>query len=195
MPNGLHVIANISEMKNNLDWSSITQDVSSRMTHAKEILAEAGVTPLTLRSLSVPSIKQGEPYGRNVLHRGDQFEVMLATWSKGAECAPHNHGFSRGVVWLVEGDFRETHYELDRNLSVLGKSILRPVGTLLNVTPGDIHSMVALDGGISLHIYTPAIQEMKVFDPNTRRTLIVSDDCGAWVPQDSQQIISFEEWP
>jgi predicted metal-dependent enzyme (double-stranded beta helix superfamily) len=183
--------------KNNSDWDwpYITGLLSAQFNLTREILSEAGVTCKALKSLSIPSIHKEEPYGRYILHRGDRFEVMLASWSRGAECAPHDHGFSNGVVWLLDGDFRETHYELEKNLAVLGKSVLRPHGTLLAVTPGDIHSMVALDGGVSLHIYTPPIEQMKVFDPNGRRTLIVNGDCGAWVPSSTAQILQEIQWP
>jgi predicted metal-dependent enzyme (double-stranded beta helix superfamily) len=194
MPNSQTLARHALPPTTDRDWSLITQSLSTQFEKTKELLTEAGISLESLKALSVAAAKANEPYGRNVLYRSDLFEVMLATWSKGAECAAHDHGFSKGVVWLVEGDFSETHYELGKSLVVLGKPIYRPAGTLLRVTPGDIHSMVAKDGGISLHIYTPAIQTMKVFDVQKSRTLTVTDDCGAWVPVNSQQILAEEAW-
>lgn len=177
-----------------LDWDYLTRTVSQNFSRARELLTSEGVHLETLRLLGAQSVRRSEPYGRKVLYRGENFEVMLATWRKGAACAPHDHGFSKGVVWLVDGDFKETHYELKTSLTVLGKTIFHPAGTLLTVTAGDIHSMVALDGGMSLHIYTPPIQEMKVFDSQNRCTLTVDDDCGAWIPFDKTQVVSQREW-
>ncbi|RYZ79861.1 MAG: hypothetical protein EOP04_26955 [Proteobacteria bacterium] len=194
MPKSCAIDRTHTSLQNDWDWPALVREIGLDFERAPEILAKAGLSIQKLRGLSVPSITMDQPYGRHVLFQTDQCEVMLASWSKGAECAPHDHGFSKGLVWLVDGNFRETHYELGKNLSVLGKSILRKSGTILNVTPGDIHSMVALDGGISLHIYSPAIQDMKVFDPNLRRTLSVTGDCGAWVPTNKNQIISEEAW-
>jgi cysteine dioxygenase len=191
MPNSLAGNLNSKTTENHWDWASITAALEPRFEHARTILTQAGVNETSLRALSVPPVS--DPYGRKVLFRSEKFEVMLATWASGAECAPHDHGDARGIVWLVEGDFTETHYELTENLTVIGKPLSRPAGTLLRVTPGDIHSMVAHKGGMSLHIYTPSIHDMKVFDTEKRRTLVVTDDCGAWVPHPSQ-IVSEEAW-
>lgn len=174
------------------DWEQITSALEPRFEETRNVLSRAGINAESLRALRVHPVN--EPYGRKVLFRSDKFEVMLATWASGAECAPHDHGFSRGIVWLVEGDFSETHYELTENLVVIGKPLARTMGTLLRVTPGDIHSMVAHCGGMSLHIYTPSIHDMKVFDAEKRRTLTVTDDCGAWVPQNTAQIVNEEAW-
>jgi len=175
------------------DWSEITQKLAGQFEKTRELLSSFDVSAEKLKPLRAVATT-AEPYGRKVLFRSEKFEVMLASWTQGAECAPHDHGFSRGVVWLVDGDFVEMHYDLQQDLKTVGKGILRPEGSFLRVTPGDIHSMVASNGGLSLHIYTPAIHRMKVYDQAQRRTLTVSDDCGAWIPLDTTQILDQEPW-
>src|SRR5688500_6686312 len=66
-------------------------------------LARHGVVP-----------RAGEPYARTVLHRDARGEVMLATWSEGQACAPHDHGASSGAVLVLEGTFVETSYRMDQ---------------------------------------------------------------------------------
>ena len=42
---------------------------------------------------------------------------------------------------------------------------------------------------ITLHFYFPPIHRMEVFDLDENRSAIVSDDCGAWWPE-QRQIVS-----
>jgi hypothetical protein len=64
----------------------------------------------------------------------------------------------------------------------------------LPVAAGQIHDMEASAGGISLHVYLPSIRQMQVFDVTRRETLVVSDDCGAWIPLETGQIVCREAW-
>lgn len=132
------------------------------------------------------------PYGRRPLYRDADGEVLLVAWSEAVECAPHDHGSSAGRVLLLRGTFIEKHWGWRRRE-------LQPLtmhqwgaGAVLNVT--GIHSMQAVGCGVSLHLYTPAITMMRVYDPQSRRTFVVSDDCGAWIPRDHTQIVSVEDW-
>jgi hypothetical protein len=178
----------------NPDWDAIARAVTGAPAQSLRVFADAGLSPSTLQPLcQMPFLH--DPYGRKVLYRSSSYEVMLATWALGAECAPHDHGFSNGVVWLAQGRFAEIRFALDGDLLPLGNPLKREPGVFLHVADGDIHSMRSLDAGLSLHIYSPPIRAMKVFDRLTRSTLTVSDDCGAWVPQDPTQILDRQAWP
>ena len=48
--------------------------------------------------------------------------------------------------------------------------------------------------GVGLHFYLPAITGMRVYDCDRRETLIVGDDCGAWVPADPALVIARTAW-
>lgn len=177
------------------DWSAIAQSVTENPAATLEIFEVHGVSLQALNHLRRMPFRH-DPYGRKVLYQSKQNEVMLATWALGAECAPHDHGYSTGVVWLVEGRFTEQRFEMnDGDLYPIGLPHKRDPGVFVHVGDGDIHSMRSLDAGMSLHIYSPPIRSMKVFDPLTRSTLTVSDDCGAWIPQDARQIVERQAWP
>ena len=48
--------------------------------------------------------------------------------------------------------------------------------------------------GLSLHIYFPRIEKMRVYDVEGRRTLVVSDNCGAWIPRQPEQLVNETAW-
>ncbi len=120
---------------------------------------------------------------------------MLANWNPNTECAPHDHGFSEGIVWLFKGSFIENHYSLNQNLISCGPARVWPEGSVLRVTCGDIHSMRPAKNGMSLHIYSPPIHDMKVYDQINRTTLTVTNDCGAWIPTQNSKILHRMPWP
>jgi len=109
-------------------------------------------------------------------------------------CAPHDHGYAAGTVYLVRGRFVErTWRKHDGALEVIAtRTFVGPCR--VPVGAGDIHDMYAVDGGVSLHVYRPSIQHMRVFDLARRETLTVADDCGAWVPSREDQVIARERW-
>jgi cysteine dioxygenase len=125
------------------------------------------------------------PYGRRVLLDGPHAEMMLATWTRGRPCAPHDHGGSIGAVRVVRGRARHrVHRVHDGALRTLHEETLE-AGTVLTCGPTLVHSMAddgAEDGLVTLHLYVGPIPHMTVFDLEAGRTLQVSGDCGAWVP-------------
>lgn len=134
------------------------------------------------------------PYSRLPLYRGTDGEVVLVSWSEAIECAPHDHGMATGRVVLLRGTFTERLWGWRHNEFTPLSVRHWQTGTVLSVADGNIHSMCAEGHGVSLHLYTPAITGMRVYDLKARRTLTVSDDCGAWIPEDDAQIVFIEEW-
>jgi len=134
-----------------------------------------------LRNQNLPVT--GFPYGRKVLISNFGLEVMLATWEKEKCCAPHNHGKSAGIVIFLKGMFKETLYGWRRSELVAVDETIHHEMSESKIEENIIHSCVALsEGAMSLHIYFPRIEAMEVHDMELKRTLIVADDCGAWIP-------------
>jgi cysteine dioxygenase len=146
-----------------------------------------------LEALAVPPAP-GQPYGRAVLFRGGGVEVMLACWRPSAECAPHDHGSSRGTVVFLKGSFEEVQFELVEGELRPGPPRRLVAGDRVRVRPREIHSCRSLDGGLSLHIYAPPISGMKIYDAEERATWTVSEDCGAWLPVEAGQVLAAEGW-
>lgn len=143
-----------------------------------------------LKSLAVGDASK--PYGRRVLLETESLEIMVACWTAGKPCAPHDHGGSLGAVRVLQGRSKHRIWRcVDGELQVAHEEIVMP-GEVMTCGTDLIHSMG--DDGcstplITLHMYTKSIDHMVVYDLEFGETLIVEGSCGAWVPHDSPQMI------
>ena len=130
-----------------------------------------------------PEPLAAQPYGRQLLHQGPAGEVMLAGWARGGRSAPHDHGEAAGFVLVLEGQFSESMYSFDgRELQRCAQRDLA-VFEFTSAQAGAIHDLHAISYGLTLHLYTPEIVAMRVFDVERRSTLFVTGDAGAWIPR------------
>lgn len=176
-----------------MNWTDILTSSCGSSAAALERLA-AITWPVEQLCDSAPSPNQGEPYGRTPLYVGAEGEVLLMGWRTAGVSAPHDHGGAGGFVVLLRGRFSEVFWRLDGEVLIptLEREVAAP--EIIPVAPEAIHSMASLDDGVSLHIYTPMIEGMRVYDVTGHRTLVVSNDCGAWMPEDEQLIITARPW-
>jgi hypothetical protein len=138
---------------------------------------------------------EGEPYGRLPLFWCEEGEVLLMRWREGRFCAPHDHGDAGGFVALLRGEFVERSWRLEDGALKPEEARAFSAPDVLPIGPRRIHDMRAQGGGLSVHIYQPPIRGMKVYDRSRRETLIVTEDCGAWVPSAARYVVSREPWP
>jgi len=137
----------------------------------------------------------GKPYGRRVLHESGAGEVLLVKWAKLEYSALHDHGAGSGMICFLHGDCEEEYWDFEES-SGLGfrEKIKRQEGDVCGVKAGEIHRVRALiEGALSLHFYVPTSGGMRVFEPAKKCYHIVSDDCGAWLP-DPPQIVETIKW-
>lgn len=134
------------------------------------------------------------PYARCILWKNHEMEVMLARWNKQMACSPHNHGFSNGFVWFVQGDFEEVGYVFEQGQLRSQSKKIWSAGEVSRVQVEDIHSCRPHDGGVTLHFYSPPIHQMKVYSYEQKATYLVSDTCGAWEPLENSDLISVSSW-
>lgn len=129
-----------------------------------------------------------KPYGRRLLYQSPYIECLLMNWAPYGKCNIHNHGVSWGFVQIITGEV----------VNIIYNHLLEPVtritettGNIFFTSKGIIHQMENLTKQplVTLHIYCPPISEMKVYDLQHQQEIIVTDDCGAWVP-DKNQIIN-----
>ena len=133
-----------------------------------------------LEELATPPAP-GTPYSRQQLHATEGLEVMLATWEPGLRCAPHDHGGSHGCVSVLHGTFHEQRYGWVGTQLCRIAEAHRTEGQVMNFGPEVIHDMVAPDGGLTLHAYSPAPTRMSVFDLAHEQVLDMVGDFGAWL--------------
>ena len=131
------------------------------------------------------------PYGRHVFLSSPEVEGMLATWTPGMACAPHDHGGASGAVRVLRGICLHHTWALRSGGLVLERTEAHGPGEVLVCEPDLIHSMA--DGGgesplVTLHVYLGTIEHMLVYDVPGYRTLAVEGDFGAWVPDDHRLV-------
>lgn len=130
-----------------------------------------------------------KPYYRKLLFKNDKLELLVMNWSE-LECAPHDHGNSYGWIQVMSGTAKNTVYKVKDHL--LPEEIfiqLHENGKLFFAPKKAVHKMAVSDQAnlVTLHLYSPPITGMKVYDLTKCAACIVSDDCGAWWPEEDRQ--------
>jgi len=95
---------------------------------------------------------------------------------------------------VLEGRFVERAYAFGGpRLVVASERALAP-GDVTRVSPGIVHDMRSHDVGLTLHVYAPGIEEMRVYDEPGRVTWRVAGTSGAWVPRAPEVIRERIPW-
>jgi cysteine dioxygenase len=108
------------------------------------------------------------PYGRNVLLRNDDFEVIVINLPGNRATAIHDHGESIGCAFIVQGELLNVTYTLDSNgYPAPEKESRFTAGQILESESGLIHEMrnPRKDAMISLHVYSPPLQNIQSYAP------------------------------
>lgn len=177
-----------------IDWNQLLRDCARSSSSASQILENFSWPTLELRSHLAPQVYRKEAYSRYPLAVSPQGEIILMRWKQDQFCAPHDHGSSSGYVFLLEGNFIEREWFWESNRLVLGECQSFVAPRLVQVDSRRIHDMKTTNGGTSIHLYFPPIHRMRVFDCDRQETLIVSDDCGAWIPEEQRLILARTTW-
>ncbi|WLR54760.1 cysteine dioxygenase family protein [Mesobacillus subterraneus] len=124
----------------------------------------------------------GKPYYRKLLYKTEDVELLVMNWSD-LECAPHDHGDSHGWIQVLNGTSINSVYEVIDNS--LPKELFKEYhhqGKFFYAPQKGVHKMQAdaAKGLVTLHLYSPPISGMKVYDLEKCAVCVVSDDCGAW---------------
>ena len=175
------------------DWDTVLKICSENSGQTLKRLKNLDWPLEELLKIAPIPVEQN-PYGRAVLHRSNLGEVLLMGWRKEMFCMPHDHGDSYGFVCFLKGSFVEQSWNwFEGDLIVkTERSISAP--EVITISKNSIHNMKSVDDGLSLHIYLPEINKMRVYDLSSKEILIVTDDCGAWIPTEPIHIISKRSW-
>lgn len=162
--------------------------IGGREKGARELLAGNPDFLRAMLALAAPLPTDGTPYSRKVIYTGPLGDAMVAHWPAGATCLPHDHGGAHGLVTVLQGDFFEQSYRPGKHFKAHGSEQRFAEGDIESVIPSEVHSLRAVTEGVTLHLYSPAIKGMKVYDQETRTVFTVADNCGAWIPADERLI-------
>ncbi|RQW19029.1 hypothetical protein EH196_18970 [Bacillus sp. C1-1] len=139
-----------------------------------------------------------KPYYRKLLFQSKHVELLLMNWS-GLDCAPHDHGNSYGWIQVIAGNVSNQLFRVQSNeLPELFVEKYYKQGKTFFAPKKSVHRMEGNKGLLTLHLYAPPISGMKVYDLKKCAACVVSDDCGAWWPEDQKQrlkVIQLNEAP
>jgi len=141
-------------------------------------------------------VDPSKPYGRQVLLANERIEGMIARWTRGVPCFPHDHGGSFGAVRLLRGAAIHRTWRVTPTGLELTSEGRVEAPAVLSCGPHMVHSMV--DAGAeepltTLHMYIDPIDHMMVYDIDGERTLMVDGGCGAWIPDDQPELVRAEK--
>ncbi|QHE60698.1 cysteine dioxygenase [Rossellomorea vietnamensis] len=134
---------------------------------------------------------EGKPYYRKLLYQNEAVELLVMNWSD-MECAPHDHGDSKGWIQVMDGTSVNTMFEVKDNRlpQELFDREYRE-GSFFFAPKKGVHKMKKGSAGdlVTLHLYSPPIQGMMVYDLEKCAACVVSDECGAWWPDHMREKI------
>ncbi|WP_139492432.1 cysteine dioxygenase [Brevibacillus dissolubilis] len=139
-------------------------------------LKKPTVKDLWKRLISLPNLSESvlphlrEPdqyaYGRNVIYRTEELEVIVMNFPARQRTAIHDHGLSIGCGIVVEGKLINTLYSVIQEGQVQPKGEQRVSrGQCFFAPPGLIHGMEnrTEERLVTLHVYSPPLDNMKVY--------------------------------
>ncbi|WP_068775676.1 cysteine dioxygenase family protein [Paenibacillus sp. FJAT-26967] len=108
------------------------------------------------------------PYGRQVLCRTDEVEVIAIHIPAGSQTAIHDHGQSAGCARIIEGNLLNVWYELDRSgypEPFMAAALTE--GEYMYAPRGQIHQMrnEGESRVVSLHVYAPPLSGTTSYRP------------------------------
>jgi cysteine dioxygenase len=115
-------------------------------------------------------------YGRNILYRNDNIEVILINIPPNKETAIHDHGNSIGCAMVLEGEMVNSIYRATENYAEKTSSYTVGKRDCIYSTAGLIHKMSNSHNErmVSIHVYSPPLQGMTSF--NEREERVISFD-------------------
>ncbi len=123
------------------------------------------------------------PYGRTTVLAREAVELMVAGWTRGRPCAPHDHGDAIGAVQVLQGRAVQRGFSLSDGRLVPGPEQVFEPGDIVRCARGIIHQMWDSGGArplITMHLYVGPTEPMVVYDLEHQRTQWLVGSCGAW---------------
>ena len=113
-----------------------------------------------------------ECYTRNCIVDTEEFELILLCWEKGQVTPIHDHGGEECWVRIIQGEFKETIYQLDANkeMQAIRSTQSKAGNTTYMVDFMGCHRLENLSNSrsISLHLYAKPIRNCQLFDEETK---------------------------
>jgi cysteine dioxygenase len=132
------------------------------------------------------------PYSWKTLIRKSHIAGIVLNWRSKTVCLPHDHGASNASFYVIEGEAYHAIYRLNkRGVPVLDKETTEKQGATVFVPPGVVHAMGSASESplVTLHIYSPTVSGMRIYDLEKLLAAVVSPRCGAWWPTEPGHLL------
>lgn len=137
----------------------------------------------TLELADLDELAAPPPMGcaRTLIHRCAAFELVVATWSPGAQTPVHDHGGAACLSTVLSGELLLDDYVIARRggpgeaaVAFMGSRVLRRGSVDVRATDLDLHRFRAQNGAVSLHLHTAPVEAINVYDPGVSSVRRVS---------------------
>ncbi len=107
-------------------------------------------------------------YGRNVIFKNELFEVLLIFLPHFSKTLVHDHGFSSGWIYVVDGSVLNLLYAKEKDGVKYERNEYYQEGELFSVEGDTTHAMYnpSLSATVTLHIYSPPLGTGQVYKPH-----------------------------
>jgi cysteine dioxygenase len=132
------------------------------------------------------------PYSWKTFIRKSHIAGIILNWRPKTVCLPHDHGASSASFYVIEGEAYHAIYRLNkRGVPVLDKETTEKQGATVFLPPGVVHAMGRASGSplVTLHIYSPTVSGMRIYDLEKLLAAVVSPRCGAWWPTEPGHLL------
>jgi hypothetical protein len=125
------------------------------------VATEVARVPQAWRHLVGPAPKTRQ---RIVLHRQENFEVLLLLWAPHEPSDWHDHGGSAGGFAVVAGSLHERYRRSDADDRVTSRVL--PTGSHGSFAATHLHDVVPVVGApaVSVHSYSPPLSSLVYYD-------------------------------
>ncbi|MEM1322738.1 MAG: cysteine dioxygenase family protein [Bacteroidota bacterium] len=134
---------------------SFEKDIQLNPLKARNLVLEADVKVEDMMAYAAFDHPVEDCYGRQLVHDGGNFEVMVMSWKPGDYSSIHNHGYTQWGVVQVFGHTHHMIYNTKNNRLNFSKKEILPAGTAIKVNNALIHQMgnASTEPYLTLHVY------------------------------------------
>ncbi len=111
-------------------------------------------------------------YTRNCIVENEKFELILLCWEKGQNTPIHDHGGEECWVKVLEGEFKETIFDIaNEELTIKSSKLSKQGDVIYMIDFMGCHRLENCSNGrsMSLHLYAKPIRYCKLFDEDSSK--------------------------
>ena len=134
---------------------ALSREVHPSADRVASMVSNAGVRSTELEPWADFEHPVSDSYGRQLVHHGGHFEIMVMAWVPGDYSAIHDHGQAEWGAVQCFGEADHHTYRLNNSVLSLEREVPYYPGMIQPVTPWLIHQMgnPGPDPFLSLHVY------------------------------------------